>query len=77
MLVMTPQLQRYLARRAHKKARAALRFKDRAGLITAIKTVMNDALDAGEATTHWTHEGLLVAIPRAIPALCSMPRPVK
>lgn len=75
MLVMTPQLQRYLARRAAKKARAALRFNDRAGLITAIGIVVNDALDAGEATSHFTYEGLLIAILRAELCLRGIPWP--
>lgn len=65
MLMMSPHLQKFLARQAAKKARAALRFKDREGLIRSIGIVVSDALDAGEATTHWTFEGLLIAILRA------------
>jgi hypothetical protein len=73
MLMMSPHLQKYLARQAAKKARAALRFKDRAGLIRSIGIVVSEALDAGEATTHWTFEGMLIAILRAEMCLRSIP----
>lgn len=69
----SPQMQRYLARRARKAERRRLRFKDEATLIRSIVIVLREAREDGRATTHFTYEGMLTAMLRAELCLRSVP----
>jgi len=62
------------ARKAERKAeRRRLRIKDRASVVTAIVQVVREAREDGRAVTHWTFEGMLIALLRSEMCLSSVP----
>ena len=73
MLVASPRMQALIARKARKRERQRLQFRDRAGVVRAITVVVREAREDGRAVTHWTYEGMLIAILRAELCLRSVP----
>ena len=73
MLVASPRMQALIARKARKRERRRLQFRDRVGVVRAITVVVREAREDGRAVTHWTFEGLLIAVLRAELCLRSVP----